>query len=558
MNDNKLRIISLGGVQEVGKNMTVLECNNDMIVIDCGSIFPQEDLLGVDLVIPNTNYLIKNQSKLKGFVITHGHEDHIGAIPYVLKNVRAPIYASKLTTALIEIKLKELRMRDVPLNIVNPNDVIQLGCFNIQFVHVNHSIPGAYALIIDCPAGKIVFSGDFKIDFTPTKNDTTDLGAIARAGSEGVMCLLCESTNVEHDGFTISEKRIAETFNDLFEQATGRIIVAMFASNVYRIQMAVEAGLRFGRKVCFVGRSMLNVSRVAMEINELEIPEDCIIDDTQINNYSDDQVLIITTGSQGEPLAGLTRMASGEHRRVQIRPTDMVILSSTPIPGNEKNTAKVLDQLYRCGANVIYSSLAKVHASGHACKDEIKIMHSLCKPKYFIPIHGEYRMLWQHAELAESMGTLPENIIIPELGQVIEMTEDSVSLGAFVESGALLVDGLGIGDVESSVLRDRKQLSLDGIIIISLAVDRDKGEVVSGPEISTRGFIYSDNSRDNGINDQVLTYISDIARKIVFSYDIVDDSVYNEIKNRLKSEIARAINIKIKRKPIILPILLNV
>lgn len=558
MNDNKLRIISLGGVQEVGKNMTVLECNNDMIVIDCGSIFPQEDLLGVDLVIPNTNYLIKNQSKLKGFVITHGHEDHIGAIPYVLKNVRAPIYASKLTTALIEIKLKELRMRDVPLNIVNPNDVIQLGCFNIQFVHVNHSIPGAYALIIDCPAGKVVFSGDFKIDFTPTKNDTTDLGAIARAGSEGVMCLLCESTNVEHDGFTISEKRIAETFNDLFEQATGRIIVAMFASNVYRIQMAVEAGLRFGRKVCFVGRSMLNVSRVAMEINELEIPEDCIIDDTQINNYSDDQILIITTGSQGEPLAGLTRMASGEHRRVQIRPTDMVILSSTPIPGNEKNTAKVLDQLYRCGANVIYSSLAKVHASGHACKDEIKIMHSLCKPKYFIPIHGEYRMLWQHAELAESMGTLPENIIIPELGQVIEMTEDSVSLGAFVESGALLVDGLGIGDVESSVLRDRKQLSLDGIIIISLAVDRDKGEVVSGPEISTRGFIYSDNSRDNGINDQVLTYISDIARKIVFSYDIVDDSVYNEIKNRLKSEIARAINIKIKRKPIILPILLNV
>lgn len=558
MNDNKLRIISLGGVQEVGKNMTVLECNDDMIVIDCGSIFPQEDLLGVDLVIPNTNYLIKNQSKLKGFVITHGHEDHIGAIPYVLKNVRAPIYASKLTTALIEIKLKELRMKDVSLNIVNANDVIQLGCFKIQFVHVNHSIPGAYALIIDCPAGKVVFSGDFKIDFTPTKNDTTDLGAIARAGLEGVMCLLCESTNIEHDGFTISEKRIADTFNDLFEQATGRIIVAMFASNVYRIQMAVEAGLRFGRKVCFVGRSMLNVSRVAMEINELEIPEDCIIDDTQINNYSDDQVLVITTGSQGEPLAGLTRMASGEHRRVQIRPTDTVILSSTPIPGNEKNTAKVLDQLYRCGANVIYSSLAKVHASGHACKDEIKIMHSLCKPKYFIPIHGEYRMLWQHAELAESMGTLPENIIIPELGQIIEMTEDSVSLGEFVESGALLVDGLGIGDVESSVLRDRKQLSLDGIIIISLAIDRDKGEIVSGPEISTRGFIYSDNSRDNGINDQVLTYISDIARKIVFSYDIVNDSVYNEIKNRLKSEIARAINIKIKRKPIILPILLNV
>lgn len=558
MIDNKLRIVSLGGVEEVGKNMTVLECNDDMIVLDCGSMFPHEDLLGVDLVIPNTNYLITNQSKLRGFVITHGHEDHIGAIPYVLQNVSAPIYASKFTLALIDIKLRELRMKDVSLNMVEPGGKVQLGCFTIQFVNVNHSIPGACALIIDCPAGKVVFSGDFKIDFTPTKNITTDLGTLAKAGDEGVMCLLCESTNVEHDGFTISESKIEETFNELFEQADGRIIVAMFASNVYRIQMAVDAGLRYGRRICFIGRSMLNVTKVAMEIGELDIPTDYIIDDTQINNYRDDQILVITTGSQGEPLAGLTRMASGEHKRVQIRPTDTVILSSTPIPGNEKSTARVLDQLYRCGANVVYSSLAKVHSSGHACKDELKIMHSLCKPKYFIPIHGEYRMLWQHAELAESMGTKPENIIIPEQGQIIEMNEDSLALGPMVECGALLVDGLGIGDVENSVLRDRRLLSQDGIIVISLAIDRDKGELLSGPEISTRGFICTDNSGDTKINDEILMYISDYARKIIFSYDTIDTRAFNEIKNRFKSEIQRAIYAKIKRRPMVLPILLSI
>ncbi len=552
LDDNKLKIIPLGGIEEVGKNMTIFECNNDIIAIDCGSIFPHEDLLGVDLVIPDVTYLIENKEKLRGFVFTHGHEDHIGAVPYILKQVQAPIYGSKLTLALIDIKLKEHRMSDVSTTLIKPNDVLQLGCFKITFVNVNHSIPGAFALIIDSPAGKVVVSGDFKIDFTPIRGEVTDLATLAQAGKEGVMCLLCESTNVEHEGSTISESKIKETFHELFETAQGRIIIAMFASNVHRIQMACDAAMRFGRKICFVGRSMVNVTRVAMEINELELPEDWIVEDEFIDNYRDDQLLIITTGSQGEAMAGLTRMAFGEHRKVRIRPTDMVILSSSPIPGNEKNTSRVLDQLYRCGANVVYNSLAKVHASGHACKEELKIMHTLCKPKYFIPIHGEYRMLWQHAELAESMGTLPENIIIPEAGQVIEMTQDSVALGATVPNGALMVDGLGIGDVGNVVLRDRKHLSQDGIIIVSLALDRDKGVLVSGPEIVSRGFIYI---RDN---DDILDGLADYARNIVLSYGKIDNQAFNDLRNRLKNDLRRIIYGKIKRNPMILPIIMNV
>lgn len=552
MIDNKLKIIPLGGIEEVGKNMTVFECNDDIIVIDCGSIFPHEDLLGVDLVIPDVSYLIENQSKLRGFVITHGHEDHIGAVPYILKQVQAPLYGSKLSLALIDIKLKEHRMSDVTTNLVKANDVLQLGCFRIQFVNVNHSIPGAFALIIDCPAGKVVVSGDFKIDFTPIRGEVTDLAALAKAGQEGVMCLLCESTNVEHEGSTISESKIADTFYALFEEAEGRIIIAMFASNVHRVQMAVDAAMHFGRKICFVGRSMVNVTRVAMDINELEIPEEWIVEDEFIDNYRDDQLLIITTGSQGEAMAGLTRMAFGEHRKVKIRPTDMVILSSSPIPGNEKNTSRVLDQLYRCGAKVIYSSLAKVHASGHACKEELKIMHTLCKPKYFVPIHGEYRMLWQHAELAESLGVLPENIIIPEAGQVIEMTQEAVSLGPTVPNGALMVDGLGIGDVGNVVLRDRKHLSQDGIIIVSLTIDRDKGELVSGPEIVSRGFIYI---REN---DDILDGLADYARNIVLSYGKIDNQALNDIRNRLKNDLRRVIYGKIKRNPMILPVIMSI
>ncbi|NMD37309.1 MAG: ribonuclease J, partial [Christensenellaceae bacterium] len=464
---DKLRIIPLGGVDEIGKNLTVIECGDDIIIVDCGSMFPHEDLLGIDLVIPDISYLIENKNKIKGFVFTHGHEDHIGAIPYVMSQLQAPLYGSKFTMSLVDIKLKEHRLPPISLNNVNPGQVIKLGCFSIKFVNVNHSIPGAMALIIKSPAGTVIHTGDFKIDYTPIKGSVTDLTAFAEASADGVLALLCESTNVEHEGHTLSESKIAETFETLFEEAYGRIVVAMFASNVYRIQMAVNSAIRYGRKICFIGRSMINVARVSMEIGELEIPEGWLIEPEEVDNYRDDQILIITTGSQGEPMAGLTRMAFGEHRKIRIRPTDTVILSSSPIPGNEKNTARVLNQLYRCGAHVIYNSLAEVHSSGHACKEELRIIHTLVKPKYFIPVHGEYRMLWQHAELGEALGMPPANIIIPETGQVIEMTEKALALGETVQSGSLMVDGLCIGDVGNAVLRDRRHLSQDGIIIVA-------------------------------------------------------------------------------------------
>ncbi len=549
---DKLRIIPLGGVDEIGKNLTVVECGDDIIVIDCGSMFPHEDLLGVDLVIPDVAYLLENKDKIRGFVFTHGHEDHIGATPYVMSQLQAPLYGSKFTMSLIDIKLKEHRLPPISLNAVNPGQVIKLGCFSIKFVNVNHSIPGAFALIIKSPAGTIIHSGDFKIDYTPIKGSVTDLTAFAEASADGVLALLCESTNVEHEGHTLSESKIAETFETLFEEAQGRIVTAMFASNVHRVQMAVNAAMRYGRKVCFIGRSMVNVTRVSMEIGELDIPEGWIIEPEEIDNYRDDQILIVTTGSQGEPMAGLTRMAFGEHRKVRIRPTDMVILSSSPIPGNEKNTARVLNQLYRCGAHVVYDSLAEVHSSGHACKDELRIIHTLVKPKYFVPVHGEYRMLWQHAELGEALGVPPSNIIIPETGQVIEMSEKALALGETVQSGSLMVDGLCIGDVGNVVLRDRRHLSQDGIIIVALTIDRDNGTLVAGPDIVSRGFVYI---REN---EDILAEVKELSRSIVLSYERIDDDAFIDIRNRLRNDVKRYIYAKIKRNPMILPVILNV
>ncbi len=549
---DKLRIIPLGGVDEIGKNLTVVECGDDIIVIDCGSMFPHEDLLGVDLVIPDVAYLLENKDKIRGFVFTHGHEYHIGATPYVMSQLQAPLYGSKFTMSLIDIKLKEHRLPPISLNAVNPGQVIKLGCFSIKFVNVNHSIPGAFALIIKSPAGTIIHSGDFKIDYTPIKGSVTDLTAFAEASADGVLALLCESTNVEHEGHTLSESKIAETFETLFEEAQGRIVTAMFASNVHRVQMAVNAAMRYGRKVCFIGRSMVNVTRVSMEIGELDIPEGWIIEPEEIDNYRDDQILIVTTGSQGEPMAGLTRMAFGEHRKVRIRPTDMVILSSSPIPGNEKNTARVLNQLYRCGAHVVYDSLAEVHSSGHACKDELRIIHTLVKPKYFVPVHGEYRMLWQHAELGEALGVPPSNIIIPETGQVIEMSEKALALGETVQSGSLMVDGLCIGDVGNVVLRDRRHLSQDGIIIVALTIDRDNGTLVAGPDIVSRGFVYI---REN---EDILAEVKELSRSIVLSYERIDDDAFIDIRNRLRNDVKRYIYAKIKRNPMILPVILNV
>ena len=548
---SKLKIIPLGGIDEIGKNITAMECDGDLIVIDCGSTFPKEDMLGIDLVIPDISYLEANKERLRGFVFTHGHEDHIGATPYVLAKVPAPIYGSRMTMALIGNKLKEHRVNGIEMHTVEPRQVIQLGCFSIQFVRVNHSIAGAYALIITTPAGTIIHTGDFKIDYTPSEGHVTDIGALAAAGERGVMALMCESTNVERPGYSMSERKVGQTFTDQISTATGRVIIAMFASNVNRVQQVVDCALQYGRKVCFVGRSMVNVSTVAMDLGLLEIPRDSVLELDDIPNYRDDQVLVITTGSQGEPMSGLTRMAFSEHRKLQIKSSDKVIMSSSPIPGNEIYVSRVINQLYRCGAEVIYDAMADVHASGHAFQEELKLMHALVKPHYFIPVHGEYRMLWQHAELAESMGMPRENIILPENGQVIEMSTDSVALSGIVPTGTILVDGLGIGDVGNVVLRDRKHLSQDGLIIVAMAFDRTNGVLVSGPDVISRGFVYV---REN---EDIIDGIRGVVRNIISSYERIEGSDWPSIKNRIKDELRRFIFEKIKRNPMILPVIVD-
>lgn len=548
----KLRIIPLGGVDEFGKNITVVECGDDIIVVDCGSIFPEADMLGVDLVIPDVTYLIKNKDRIRGMVLTHGHEDHIGATPYVLRQVPMPLYGTKLTLALVDLKLKEHRIAGIQLNVVKPKDTIQLGGFSVEFIHVNHSIAGAVSLAITCAAGTIVVSGDFKIDYTPIEGEVTDLAEFATIGKRGVLAFLCESTNVDRKGHTMSETKIGQTFIDNFQVAKGRVIVAMFASNIHRVQMVVDSAAMYGRKVCFVGRSMVNVSRVAMSIGELNIPEENIVDIDDIDNYPDEELLVVTTGSQGEAMAGLTRMAYREHRKLQIKPTDMVIISANPIPGNEKPISRVINQLYRCGANVIYGQIAEVHVSGHACQEEIKLMHVLVKPQYFIPIHGDYSKLWQHAELAESLGTPSQNIVIPELGQVIEMSPASLAITGVVPTGGVLVDGLGIGDVGNVVLRDRKHLSQDGLIIVVMAIDRDNGAMVSGPDIISRGFVYV---REN---EDIIESSRELARNIIMSYGRIDGSEWQNMKNRIKDELHRYIFEKIKRNPMVLPIIMEI
>ncbi len=547
----KIRLIPLGGVDEIGKNITVVEYGDDIIVVDCGSTFPKDDMLGIDLVIPDVSYLVANKDRIKAFVFTHGHEDHIGATPYVLGRVPAPCYGSRLTMELIANKLKEHGIRGISLTAMNPRDVVEIGPFQVQFIKVTHSISGAYAIAITTPAGTIVFSGDFKIDFTPLDGEPTDLSTFAALGDQGVLCFLSDSTNVERPGYTMSEKKVAETFDHHISTAAGRVIIAMFASNVNRVQSVVDCAVRYGRKVCFVGRSMINVSTVAMELGELKIPTESLIEMDQINAYRDEQILVLTTGSQGEPMAGLTRMAFAEHRRLQIKPTDKIIISTTPIPGNEIYVSRVINQLYRCGAEVIYSSLDAVHVSGHACQEELKLMQALLKPKYFIPVHGEYRMLWQHAVLAESMGVPRENIVLPEQGQVIEMSENSLSLSGVVPNGTVLVDGLGIGDVGNVVLRDRKHLSQDGLIIVALAYDRTNETLVSGPDVVSRGFVYVRDNEDliDGIRLTVLN--------IITSYHHIEGSDWPSIKNRIKDELRRYIYEKIKRSPMILPIIVD-
>ena len=547
----KLRIVSLGGVDEIGKNMTVFEYGDDIIIVDCGSVFPKEDMLGVDLVIPDVTYLLGKRDHIRGYLFTHGHEDHIGATPYILKQAPAPVYGTKLTMALVDLKLKEFRVDNIPMHVIKPRDVVQVGCFTCEFIHVSHSIAGACAIAITCPAGTVIVSGDFKVDYTPIDGHVTDLRTFARYGEQGVMALLCESTNVERTGYTMSELKIGETFNRMFSMAEGRVIVAMFASNIHRMQMVIDNAMRDGRRICFIGRSMVNVSRVAMSIGELKIPEGWMIGMDELDQFPDSEILVLTTGSQGEPMAGLTRMAYAEHRKLQIRQSDTVVISATPIPGNEKFISRVINQLYRLGAQVVYSALAEVHVSGHACQEELKLIHALVKPKYFIPVHGEYRMLWQHAVLAESMGTESQNIVIPEMGQVIEMNENYLALGEQVQTGGILVDGLGVGDVGNVVLRDRKHLSQEGLVIVVVAIDRDEGKLMSGPDIVSRGFIYV---REN---EDIMDNTQELVREILSTNSLYGDN-WNNLKNLIKDEVHNYIFDKIKRNPMVLPIILDV
>ncbi len=548
---SRLRIVSLGGVDEIGKNMYVFEYEDDIVVVDCGSVFPKEDMLGVDLVIPDVSYLMAKKDHIRGFLFTHGHEDHIGATPYILKQCPAHIYGTKLTLALVDLKLKEYRVDGIPMHVVQPRDTVQLGQFSCQFIHVSHSIAGACAIAITCPAGTVICSGDFKVDYTPIDGQVTDLQTFAHYGEQGVLALLCESTNVERSGYTMSELKVGETFEKMFAQADGRVIVAMFASNIHRMQMIIDSAIRYGRRVCFIGRSMVNVSRVAMSIGELQIPEEYLIDMDILDQYPDNEILVMTTGSQGEPMAGLTRMAYAEHRKLQIRQSDMVIISATPIPGNEKFISRVINQLYRLGAQVVYSAMAEVHVSGHACQEELKLLHALIRPKYFIPVHGEYRMMWQHAILAESMGVPSQNIVIPELGQVIEMNEDILALGEQVPVGGVLVDGLGVGDVGNVVLRDRKHLSQDGLLILVMAIDRDQEKLVSGPDVVSRGFIYVKE------NEDIIDETQALVREILANNSLSGDN-WPELKNKIKDDVHQFIFDRIKRNPMILPIILDI
>ncbi len=551
---NKLRIIPLGGVEEIGKNMTAVEYGNDIIVIDCGAMFPKEDLYGVDLVIPDTTYLEKNADKIRAFVITHGHEDHIGAIPYVFQKVNAPIYCTRLTQALIESKLKEYNMPEkVKINCIKPRDVIHAGCFGIEFIKTNHSIAGAVALAITTPIGVIIHTGDFKVDFTPVDGDVIDLQSFARYGEPGVLLLMSDSTNAERQGFTMSESKVGECFDEYFDEGCeNRIIIATFASNVHRIQQIVDCAEKYGRKICLVGRSMENVSKIAADLGELTISPDMLITPEKAESMPKDKVVIVTTGSQGEPMSGLARLASGDHAKIKLTKGDMVIVSATPIPGNERMVYRVINNLYRLGVVVIYDALAAVHVSGHACQEELKLILALTKPKYFMPVHGEYRHLMQHAMLAEKMGMDSSHIFIPELGRELEITRTDAKTVGGVPSGVIMVDGYGIGDVGSVVLRDRRLLSQDGLVVVCITLSGTDGSLLTEPDIISRGFVYMKD------NEELIKDSKQIVHELLddLSRDKLRDWAY--IKNEIKRQLKEFLYAKTKRTPMILPMIIEI
>lgn len=550
----KVKISFIGGMNEIGKNMTVYEYKDDMFIVDCGLAFPSADLLGVDLVIPDFTYLEKNAERIKGIIITHGHEDHIGGLAYLLKKVNIPVYATKLTIGLIKGKLEEHGLLgSVKLVEIKPRDNITLGHFNIELIHVNHSIPDAVGLAIRCPAGIIIQTGDFKIDTTPVDGDMIDLPRFSEYGKKGVLALLSDSTNAERAGTTMSESSVGESFELLFRKAKKkRIIVATFASNIHRVQQIIDVAVARGRKVAVIGRSLENLVQVGSELGYLTIPDGILVSIDTIKNYPDDKVLLITTGSQGEPMSALTKMAMNEHKKVQLTPNDYVIISATPIPGNEKMVGNVVNALMKQGVEVIYENMYDVHVSGHGCQEDLKLMIGVVKPKYFIPVHGEQKHLVSHAQLALSMNIPKDNIFIGDIGNCIELSENGINKLPDVPSGETYVDGYGVGDVGNIVLSDRKILSQDGIIIVVCAIDSATGYAVSGPDIVSRGFVYVKE------NEELMQNARDIAHKVIESSYYSKYNDWNTLKNKIRDEMARYLFEQTKRKPMILPIFLEV
>lgn len=546
-----IKIIPLGGLLEIGKNITVFEYEDEIVIIDCGLAFPTEDMLGVDFVIADTSYLEKNKDKIKGLVITHGHEDHIGGIPYLLKQINVPIYGTRFTLALIENKLEEHHLlRATELHEVQTGEIINLGKMKVEFIRTAHSIPDAAAIALHTPAGIILHTGDFKIDYTPIDGQKVDLGRFAELGSEGVLALMSDSTNAEKKGYARSESTIGEVFDDLFVNCKKRIVIATFSSNVHRVQQIINASVKYGRKVAICGRSMIKVIETACAKGYMYVPENTIVDIDLINKYPDDALTIITTGSQGEPMSALTRMASGEHRKVQITPNDMVIISATPIPGNEKFVSKVIDDLMKIGAEVVYHSLADIHVSGHGCQEEQKLMLALTKPKYFIPVHGEYRQLIAHASTAKMMGVKQENVFILNNGKVLELSEEEGKVTGSVQSGKIMIDGLGVGDVGNIVLKDRQHLSQDGLIVVVVSINSE-GQVVSGPDIISRGFVYVRES------ENLMEEIKQVVRNTLETLQDNHVKEWSTIKATIKDKIRDYLFQKNKRNPMVLPIIIE-
>ena len=550
--ENKLKIIPLGGLGEIGKNMTIIRYGDEMIMIDAGLMFPENDMLGIDLVIPDISYVLENRNCLKAIILTHGHEDHIGALPYILKKLSVPVYGTRLTLGILTGRLKEDGVECKNLRSVSSGEIVMIGCFSVGFIRVNHSIPDSVGLSIKTPVGMIVHTGDFKLDYTPIDGKMTDFRRFADLGQRGVLLLMADSTNSEKEGHTPSEKTVGTAFNRVFQNAPGRIVVATFSSNVHRIQQAIDTAIRYRRRVAILGRSMVNVVNISLELGYIHAPEGTIIDIEEIRNYPANKIVIITTGSQGEPMSALTRMAMSDHRQVDIIPGDTVIISATPIPGNEKLVAKTVDNLLRLGANVVHRREEGIHVSGHAARDELRLIHNLIKPKFFMPVHGELHHLFAHAKLAEELGMNRENILVGENGSVFEFTRDSAKLTGKINAGVIMVDGLGVGDVGNIVLRDRRQLSQDGIMIVVVPLNRMSGRIASNPDIVSRGFVYVRESER--LMDDARARVLQTLRRC--KEDQISD--WMTIKTSIRDSLAQFLFEQTRRRPMILPIIVEV